>query len=76
MHADPRFIAFTDDWCDSTDFGLQAGSPAIDAGVELPASWPDPLPDSDEGAPDIGAFPFGMSGALPSVVKIRTSADQ
>ena len=73
VHADPRFLAFTEEWRDPTDFGLRAGSPAIDAGVEVPTSWPDPLRESDQGAPDIGAFPFGMSGPMPSDSVIRTA---
>jgi hypothetical protein len=36
---------------------LQAGSPAIDAGVPIPADWPDTLRDKDAGKPDIGALP-------------------
>jgi hypothetical protein len=60
VYADPRFMAFTEDWRDPTDFRLRADSPAIDAGVELPASWPDPFRELDRGAPDIGAFPFDL----------------
>jgi hypothetical protein len=73
VYADPQFIAFTDNWRDPTDFGLQARSPAIDAGVEIPASWPDPLRASDESAPDIGAFPFGVSAPMPADSVIRLS---
>ena len=32
---------------------------AIDAGVEIPAEWPDPLRKMDKGKPDIGALPLG-----------------
>lgn len=38
---------------------LQAGSPAIDAGVPIPADWPDTRRDQDQGKPDIGALPQG-----------------
>jgi hypothetical protein len=27
--------------------------------LPIPAEWPDPLRDSDEGQPDIGALPHG-----------------
>jgi len=37
---------------------LQPGSSAIDAGVELPADWPDPLRERSV-KPDIGALPVG-----------------
>jgi hypothetical protein len=57
LYADPRFVALTDDWRDETDLRLRDDSPAINAGVELPDSWPDPIRDLDEGEPDIGAFP-------------------
>ena len=45
------------------DFRLPAGSGAIDAGVELPADWPDPLRAVEQGKPDAGALPSG-SGRL------------
>lgn len=41
-------------------FAAPAGSPAIDAGVALPESWPDSRHDMDKGAPDIGAVPHGV----------------
>lgn len=41
------------------EFRPGAGSPLIDAGVELPADWPDPLRKADKGKPDIGAIPAG-----------------
>jgi len=50
--ADPKFVSLDDP-------RLRKGSPAIDAGVEVPAEWPDPLRQSDKGKPDIGAFPLG-----------------
>lgn len=34
-----------------------AGSAAKDAGIDLPADWPDPVRKTDAGKPDIGAFP-------------------
>lgn len=45
------------------DFRLPAGSPAIDAGVALPAEWSDPLREPQNGKPDAGALPLG-SGRL------------
>lgn len=44
------------------NFHLKSNSPAKDAGVPIPAEWPDPLREAD-GKPDIGAFPVG-SGPL------------
>ena len=32
---------------------------AIDAGVDLPGDWPDPLRTKDAGKPDLGALPLG-----------------
>ena len=43
----------------TTDLRLEKGSPAADAGVPLPAEWPDLLRDRDAGRPDIGAIPLG-----------------
>jgi hypothetical protein len=43
------------------DPGLQPSSPAIDAGVALPAEWPDPVRDRDPGKPDLGALPAGAA---------------
>ena len=70
--ADPKFVSLGGDLSAPTDLRLSAGSPAIDAGVPLPAEWPDPLRDKDEGAPDLGALPrqgepwgIGVDGRLP-----------
>ncbi len=41
---------------------LPPGSPAINAGVAIPAEWPDHLREQDQQAPDIGALPQGVSG--------------
>jgi hypothetical protein len=58
--ADPRLVkAPSDDAAAAVDYRLAEGSPAIDAGVPLPAEWPDPLRESDTGKPDIGAMPLG-----------------
>lgn len=45
------------------DFRLPAGCAAIDAGVNLPPDWSDPLRDQEQGKPDAGAIPTG-SGRL------------
>jgi hypothetical protein len=55
--ADPKFVQLAEDESAPADLRLQSGSPAIDAGLPLPAEWPDPLRDADAGRPDIGALP-------------------
>ena len=55
---DPRFHRFSQDHDQSSDLRLTAESPAVNAGIELPESWPDPLRSADAGPPDIGAFPL------------------
>jgi len=57
---DPKFLRLTPGDPTATDLRVQAGSPAIDSGVNLPPEWPDPLRDADAGAPDIGALPNGV----------------
>jgi hypothetical protein len=56
--ADPKVVAFGPDPDSNHDVHLAAGSPLIDAGVPIPAEWPDPAREQDAGPPDIGAFPF------------------
>ena len=55
--ADPKFLK--SDNPEMPDYRLQAGSPAVNAGVPLPEGWPNPLRELDAGQPDIGAFPLG-----------------
>ncbi len=55
--ADPRFLAWSE--TGTLDLRLQAGSPAINTGIAVPATWPDPLRGFDKGKPDIGALPAG-----------------
>lgn len=43
----------------SGDFRLPDASPAVDAGVPLPADWPDPLRNQEDDRPDAGALPIG-----------------
>ncbi len=54
--ADPKFENLA-----GRDVRLQRGSPAIDAGVPLPAGWPDSRRAQDRGLPDVGALPVGAS---------------
>jgi parallel beta helix pectate lyase-like protein len=65
--ADPRFLLFNRDWKAPLDLRLAAGSPAVDAGVALPAGWPDPLRAGAPGKPDLGALP---SNVLPWAVGV------
>ena len=57
LFADPKCEQLTED--KPLDVRLREGSPALDAGVELPAEWPDPLRPLDRGKPDVGALPLG-----------------
>ncbi|MBI5758607.1 MAG: hypothetical protein HZA46_08825 [Planctomycetales bacterium] len=59
LFADPRFVAFDGDRQRPLDVRLRKDSPAIDVGVELPATWPDSLRGQDHGKPDLGAYPLG-----------------
>ena len=43
------------------DLRLSEGSPAVDAGLPIPARRPDPLREADAGKPDVGAVPFGAA---------------
>jgi len=58
--ADPLLNALPPDWRKPLDVRLRAGSPALDAGIQLPADWPDPLRAQDKGRPDLGAVPLGI----------------
>jgi hypothetical protein len=60
--ADPKFIKLAENANESSDLRLSEGSPAMDAGLALPPSWPDPLREADQGKPDIGAIPLGAPG--------------
>lgn len=59
--ADPKFAGFQLDWREPADARLLEDSPAVNAGVELPKTWTDPIRKSDMGAPDVGALPFGVA---------------
>lgn len=58
--ADPQFLNLAAAGSEATDLRLKASSPAINSGVALPATWPDPLRDRDPDRPDAGAFPAGI----------------
>jgi hypothetical protein len=58
--AEPKFVTYGSDWRSPLDLRLRADSPAIDAGVAVPAEWPDPLRPRDAGRPDIGAMPLNI----------------
>ena len=58
LFADPRLAAIPESGT-RPDVRLKNDSPAIDAGVPLPADWPDPLREKDAGKPDLGALPSG-----------------
>eukprot|EP00913_Durusdinium_trenchii_P010926 g10255.t1 len=55
--ADPRFVLMKADWRADVDLRLQRNSPARNAGVRIPADWPDPFRNADRGRPDVGAIP-------------------
>lgn len=55
----PKFVRLSEVWNRPADYRLQSGSSAVDAGIEIPNSWPDPLRMIDKGKPDIGALPLG-----------------
>jgi hypothetical protein len=57
--ADPKLVSLGGEGKQPSDLRLLKDSPAIGAGVEIPAAWPDPLRKRDGGRPDIGALPFG-----------------
>ncbi|HKB39466.1 MAG TPA: hypothetical protein VKD72_23720, partial [Gemmataceae bacterium] len=57
--ADPQLVRLPADGREPVDVRLRPGSPAVDAGVALPAEWPDPLRKLDRGKPDVGALPLG-----------------
>ncbi len=57
--ADPLFVRCVADAATENDYRLTSGSPAVDAGVDLPVEWFDPLRAADAGRPDIGALPAG-----------------
>ena len=65
---DPKFRNFVPQWWKHSDFRLTPESPAVDAGLDIDKAWPDPLRGTDQGRPDLGAFPIGYS---PQDVGVR-----
>jgi hypothetical protein len=61
LFADPKFVRLDAERNGPLDVRLQPGSPAVDAGVDVPADWFDPLRSQDRGRPDIGALPLGVA---------------
>lgn len=60
VFADPKFVKFSADWRRPMDLRLRPESPAVNAGVPLPATWPDPLSQVDKGKRDLGALPLDV----------------
>ncbi|MDA1052633.1 MAG: right-handed parallel beta-helix repeat-containing protein [Planctomycetota bacterium] len=65
--ADPKFNQFGPDPAAGFNIALRKDSPAIDAGVMIPADWFDPLKADDGGLPDIGAVPHACSSWLVGI---------
>ncbi len=61
LWTDPGLAGGLNSWTQPAAAGLTGNSPAVDAGVPLPADWPDPLRAADRGPPDLGALPVGTS---------------
>lgn len=59
LAADPQFENISADPAEPIDLRLRATSPAINAGVALPADFPDSLRHLDRDEPDLGAVPLG-----------------
>jgi hypothetical protein len=60
LGTDPQFVNAS-----SGDFHLQAGSPAIDAGMVIPSL------SYNGSAPDLGAFETGAVVLLPPPARLR-----
>lgn len=57
--ADPKFIRFPTENGSPIDLRLHRDSAAVNAGLSISTEWPDPLRNSDQDQPDIGALPLG-----------------
>jgi len=53
----PGFLKLSTRWQEASDLRLGPRSAAINAGLAIPAQWPDPLRSLDAGKPDIGMLP-------------------
>jgi len=60
LFEDPRFNRIASSPEAPFDVALRSDSPAINAGVDIPKSWWDPLRKDDSGRPDLGAIPRGQ----------------
>ena len=70
LFADPQLASLTANERLPIDVMLTEKSPARDAGVAIPADWPDPLRGKDLGKPDMGAIPSGIK-MCPVGVPVR-----
>ncbi len=61
QYADPGLKKVEGDHQALLDLALTSQSPAVNAGVEIPKTWPDRLATADAGKRDIGALPLGQS---------------
>ncbi|MDX1948702.1 MAG: hypothetical protein SFU86_25160 [Pirellulaceae bacterium] len=62
--ADPKLTRLDADPFAAADYRPAVGSALLDAGVAIPAEWPDPYRQLDAGKPDIGALP--LAGTKPA----------
>jgi 2-oxoglutarate dehydrogenase E2 component (dihydrolipoamide succinyltransferase) len=60
VYGDPK-LAHLVEGDAALDVRPMAGGAGIDAGVAVPADWPDSLRAADRGKPDIGALPLGAA---------------
>jgi hypothetical protein len=81
VFANPQFVSADSGKDQPVDLRLREGSPAIDAGVELPGAWPDPFKTIDDGKPDVGALPHrtttleNCQGEVASSARLRKPFD-
>lgn len=71
----PKFVSFNTDKRQPVDLRLQPDSPAVKAGVSLPADWFDPSRPAGSEKPDLGALPLG-SEPLRVGIDGRTTAGE
>ena len=68
-YVDPRFLKFESDPMAAYDVRLNEQSPAINAGIQIPNEWFDPLKGQETGAPDIGAFPVAVDPLIVGPIR-------
>jgi hypothetical protein len=73
--ADPKFMRFPAERPGKTDLILSPDSPALASGQPIASEWPDPLRNTAQPKPDIGALPahaapwgVGIDGRIPLMV--------